>query len=226
MAGMEGIKYKEYTMQLSKGDMLYLYTDGVSESTNSNNELYGEDRLHDFLNQCLDLSSEELLYKVKESLDEFVQEAPQFDDITMLAFCYQAKNEGDVSTKRFPANLEELSRVSDFVEEIMRNNNASDKAINQVNIIVDELASNVLRYSGSDYLEVSCSVNENTIMLQFKDSGMEYNPLNRPEVDITLSAEERPIGGLGLLMVKKMAQSVEYSYEEQCNILTVQYICE
>ena len=226
LAGMEGIKYKEFTMQLSKGDMLYLYTDGVSESTNSNNELYGEDRLHELLNQCLDLSSEELLYKVKESLDEFVQEAPQFDDITMLAFCYQGNGKGDVSTKRFPAKLEELSRVSDFVEEILRNCNASEKAINQVNIIVDELASNVLRYSGSDYLEMSCSVNEKTILLQFKDSGMEYNPLNGPEVDITLSADERQIGGLGVLMVKQMAKSIEYSYENQCNILTVQYTWE
>lgn len=183
----------------------------------------GEERLHDLLNQCQDLSAENLLYKVKESLDEFVQDAPQFDDITMLAFCYQGNNGENISTERFPSNIEEMSRVIDFVEENLRNNDVPEKAITQINIIVDELASNVLRYSGSDYLEVSCSVMENTIKLQFKDSGVEYNPLNRPEADTSLSAEDRPIGGLGLFMVQKMASSVEYAYEDQCNILTVQY---
>ena len=69
---------------MQPGDRVFLYTDGVTEATNLVEELYGEKRLKDFLNQRKGDSAEEVLHKLKEDIDEFVGEAPQFDDITML----------------------------------------------------------------------------------------------------------------------------------------------
>ncbi len=88
LAGMEGIKYKKSSMQLAPGDKIYLYTDGVTEATNANNELYGEERLLSALNGNKSASVEDTCKTVKADVDEFVGEAPQFDDITMLAFEY------------------------------------------------------------------------------------------------------------------------------------------
>ncbi|MEG0771065.1 MAG: PP2C family protein-serine/threonine phosphatase [Clostridia bacterium] len=89
LAGMEGVKYKQNEMQLNVGDSLYLYTDGVTEATNASEKLYGEDRLQNILNLNINCSPEEILKVVKTDIDKFVGEAPQFDDITMLAIEYK-----------------------------------------------------------------------------------------------------------------------------------------
>lgn len=93
LAGMEGVRYRENTLQLGPGDRLYLYTDGVTEATNSHEELFGDERLQNALNEYMDLPVEQFLPKIKECIDAFVGDADQFDDITMLALDYQSKGE-------------------------------------------------------------------------------------------------------------------------------------
>ena len=88
IGGMEGIKYKEYEIQFEKGDSMFLYTDGVPEATDSKEEMFGTDRLVETLNKCKDLPPIETLPKVKDSVNEFVGQAEQFDDLTMLGFTY------------------------------------------------------------------------------------------------------------------------------------------
>ena len=93
LAGMEGIRYRENTLQLEPGDELYLYTDGVTEATNSSQELFGEERLQAALNEEPDLPVHKLLPKIKGCIDAFVGEAEQFDDITMLGLHYMERGE-------------------------------------------------------------------------------------------------------------------------------------
>lgn len=85
LAGMDCAKYTEYELDLAKGDKLFLYTDGVAEATNSNNELFGTDRMVEALNSHLDANCKDILHLIKADVDAFVGDAPQFDDITMLA---------------------------------------------------------------------------------------------------------------------------------------------
>jgi sigma-B regulation protein RsbU (phosphoserine phosphatase) len=85
LAGMENVKYREYELELHAGDTLFVYTDGVPEATNAKEELYGTDRMLEALNQNPGSGPMELLPTVKADIDAFVGDAPQFDDITMLA---------------------------------------------------------------------------------------------------------------------------------------------
>lgn len=84
LAGMQGIKYREYSVDVETGDGVFLYTDGVTEATNANNELYGEQRLLNITRKITSKSSKEILATIKNDVDAFVKDAPQFDDITML----------------------------------------------------------------------------------------------------------------------------------------------
>lgn len=93
LAGMEGIHYRKNELQLQPGDAIYLYTDGVTEATNLNTELYGEERLYTVLEKYKDATPEELCDEVKKDVDAFVGEAPQFDDITMLALKYHGEED-------------------------------------------------------------------------------------------------------------------------------------
>lgn len=91
MGGMEGMKYKEYEFEIEKGGCLFVYTDGVPEATSSESELFGMERLVQVLNEEKDAPLPDILKSVKGSIDKFVKDAPQFDDITMLAL-YRAED--------------------------------------------------------------------------------------------------------------------------------------
>ena len=91
LAGMEDIRYKAGSMMLEPGDRFFQYTDGVTEATNADNQLYGMGRLEQSLNRNLDKTMDELLPALKADIDLFVGGAPQFDDITMLGLEYKAR---------------------------------------------------------------------------------------------------------------------------------------
>ena len=88
-------------------------------------------------------------------------------------------------------------------------------------VVTDEIFSNIVYYSGAKNAEILFHVDADRITLVFQDDGMPYNPMEAEEPDITAGAEERSIGGLGLFMVKKMAEQVSYEYADQKNQLTV-----
>ena len=88
---MEGIPFREHEFELSAGDELFVYTDGVAEATDKSDELYGTDRMLNALNGCASEDPKEYLAAVKKGIDDFVGDAPQFDDITMLGFTYKGK---------------------------------------------------------------------------------------------------------------------------------------
>lgn len=92
LAGMENVRYREYQLQLYAGDMLFVYTDGVTEATDGNNKLYGAERMLRALNSLPHPKPEQLLHQVKGDIDLFVGDAAQFDDITMLCLkCNKSK---------------------------------------------------------------------------------------------------------------------------------------
>ena len=93
LAGMEDMRYRAGSMTLEPGDKIFQYTDGVTEATNANNELYGMGRLEAVLNRVKEATPHQILPAVKRDIDEFVGEAPQFDDITMLCLEYRSKME-------------------------------------------------------------------------------------------------------------------------------------
>ena len=88
-----------------------------------------------------------------------------------------------------------------------------------MSIAIDEIASNIINYSKAKNAEISYSIESDNLNLTFEDDGQPYNPLETEDPDITLSAEERQIGGLGIFMVKKMTESMDYKYENNKNIL-------
>ena len=88
VATMSKIKFREHEFQIEPGDSIFVYTDGVAEATDANNELFGEQRTLEALNKNPDASPEEILKNVNDGINEFVKDAEQFDDITMLCFTY------------------------------------------------------------------------------------------------------------------------------------------
>ena len=227
LAGMEGVRYRVGEITLNEGDRLFLYTDGVPEATNVENKLYGEDRLLTFMNQNATVEATKLLPALKANIDEFVGEAPQFDDITMLMFDYKPKKGGErMTNKTFPAKTESLNDVLGFVEETLESFECPMKIQMAICVAIEEVFVNVARYAypdseGDMTLHIGFDEQSRDVTFRMSDKGIPFDPLKKPDPDITLSAEEREIGGLGIFITKKTMDAVTYAYEKGENILTM-----
>ena len=218
LAGMEGVRYKEQQLQLQQGDEIYLYTDGVTEAHNADKQLFGEPRLLASLNETKGLTVEEICKKVKADVDAFQGEAEQFDDITML--CVRLN---EVENKMLSVNptKETISQVAAFVEEHLETFEVPMKLTVKLMVAVDEIYSNIVHYSGASEAQVRMKKEGDALQIIFRDNGKPYNPLDAKEPDVTASVEDRDIGGLGIFMVRKIMDDVEYMYKDGQNVLTL-----
>lgn len=227
LAGMEGIRYRAGETTLAAGDRIFLYTDGVTEATDVAEQLYGEARLLDFMNRNATLEATEILPALKADIDAFVGEAPQFDDMTMLMFDYNPKTGGACMTqKTFPAKVEALDDVIAFLEEALESYDCSMKNSMALCVAIEEVFVNVAHYAygdgeGDATLELSMDNASRVLTLRLSDSGAPFDPLAKPDPDITLSATDRDIGGLGILITKRTMDEIFYAYENGENVLTM-----
>ena len=230
VAAMEGMRFKEHPFELAPGDMLFVYTDGVPEATDANNELFGTDRMLEALNRDPDAAPEELLQNVRDDINAFVGDAPQFDDITMLSFRYFGPSK-QVKELTIDAKVSNLDDALAFVDGELEKLDCSMKTQMQIDVAVEELFVNVANYAyapgtGSVTLRVETQSDPKSVTITFIDSGTPYDPLAKPDPDVTLSAEERQIGGLGVYMVKKSMDDMKYEYRDGKNVLSIKKILE
>ena len=116
---------------------------------------------------------------------------------------------------------ESLAKASDFLDCCVEEYEIPMRIGYSLKVVTDEIFSNIVYYSGAKNAEIVFRNQENSVTLEFQDDGMPYNPLEAEEPDITAGIEDRKIGGLGLFMVKKMAESVAYEYTAGKNQMTV-----
>ena len=227
VATMEGMRFREHEFELYPGDSLFVYTDGVTEATDAHDELFGDDRLIEALNKDPGARPEQILKNVRAGIDAFVKEAEQFDDITMLNFVYNVQPKQDEAKKMtIDAKIENLNDVLAFVDAELEAKDCSPKAQMQLDIAVEEIFVNIAHYAyapetGTADITVDTEKEPGNVIITFVDSGIPYDPLAKPDPDVTLSAEERQIGGLGIFMVKNTMDDMQYEYKDGHNVLTI-----
>jgi sigma-B regulation protein RsbU (phosphoserine phosphatase) len=179
------------------------------------------------MNQNAAVPATELLPALKADIDAFVGEAPQFDDITMLMFDYRPQKGGvRMTSKTFPAKTDALSEILGFVEETLESCECSMKNQTAICVAIEEVFVNVASYaygegSGDVTLDIGFDEASRDVTFRLIDQGIPFDPLQKPDPDITLSIEERQVGGLGIFIVKKTMDTVRYAYEDGKNILTM-----
>ena len=131
-----------------------------------------------------------------------------------------------MTEKNYPADDSALDDVLAFVEEELEKADCPMKTVMAITVAIEEVFVNVSHYAypnGSGEASLSIDFDSESRLMTFvlKDSGIPFNPLAKPDPDITLSAEERQIGGLGIYMMKKTMDDVSYAYKDEKNILTM-----
>ena len=201
--------YRANVLKLEKGDCLYLYTDGVTEAMNARGEQFGEERLV--------ASFTGYNANIRKRLCDFVGAAEQSDDITGLMIRWDGAP--DRVERPFPASDESLGPTLDFIRGALAG--LQPKTVAGVLNAADEITSNIVNYSGATEFSVSVERGYNRLRLEFSDDGKVYNPLSHVDPDTHAAIEDRPIGGLGLVVVKRLSDRVVYSREAGRNVLTI-----
>lgn len=130
----------------------------------------------------------------------------------------------DANELNIAAEIDKLPEVLTFIDQLLEEHDCPPKAQMQIDIAVEELFVNIAHYAypdGSGSVNIRADFSEEDVAITFTDSGIPYDPLKKPDPDITLAAEERQIGGLGIFMSKKLMDDITYAYEDDKNILTI-----
>ena len=203
--------------QLHYNDMIFLYTDGLTEAENNRHQQYGEERMIQALNGMAGNRPREVIETIQQSIKEFVDGAQQSDDLTMLAIRYQT------SAIVMRNDIQQIPTLAEWIDGL----HIPQELNMPINLALEEAVSNVMLYaypkekSGQVYVEfVQCQDGDKKkIIFTISDSGIPFDPTQHAEADISLSAEERPIGGLGIFLVNQLMDKVEYCREDNKNIL-------
>ena len=210
----EDAAYRVNSLQLERGDAIYLYTDGITEAMNVKGEQFGEQRLRAVISECK--------RTIKEVVDEFVAGAEQSDDMTGMAIFWHGQPE--TRSCDFAADEASLALSLKFIRETLAG--VDRKSVAAMLNAADEVTSNIVNYSGASGYRIGVERTADRLRLCFSDDGKPYNPLSHVDPDTHASIEERPVGGLGLVVVKRLADRVTYSREGDRNVLTLIRKCE
>ena len=225
LGAFEDMTFKVYETILDVGDEIFLYTDGVTEALNKEHEMYGETRLIEALNSENFDSVKDTVVKMKETLKDFTKGIAQSDDTTMLIFRYNNKNKNSYKSK---ATLEGYKKFRAWINNVYEEWNLNEAIRNKLDVISEEIFINIVSYGYKDKVgdvEVEFSRIDNTVTFRFIDDGIEYNPLAKEDPDVDLAPDDRPVGGLGIFMVKQFADECFYEYIEDKNVLTIKVRC-
>ena len=227
VAAMEGIAYSEKSYQLEEGDTLLMFTDGVTEADNVNEEFFGDDALEKLFSDWKDGTVEELVTHVIETVHAFEGENRQADDITVLALQYNGKTDSDIEgfTIQISNKLIHVDLVNDKFMEFAQNYEMSPKITTPICMAFDELLTNIISYAyedGSEHeIDIKVSSLNDSFVVVISDDGLPFNPFTREDPDTELSVEDRDIGGLGIHLVKNLMDEVYYKRQVDKNVITL-----
>ncbi len=220
-----GMTFQEQETDMHYDDALFLYTDGLSEAENIEHELFGEDRMKEVMS--VRRYSQEHLKAMQKAVAEFVGEADQSDDLTMLFIHYLNAERPDSSERHLILHndIQQIPQLADFVETIADEVKLDQSLVMSLNLALEEAVTNVILYAypeGSDGLvEVEAILKPGSLEFILTDSGKPFDPTSVPDADVSLAAEDRKIGGLGIYLVRNIMDTVSYKREEGKNVLSM-----
>jgi sigma-B regulation protein RsbU (phosphoserine phosphatase) len=229
VGAMEGIAYRESKESLEAGDLAFLYTDGVTEAMDIGQQLYSEERLKQLLAPRKFESAEDAVATGVADVWRFQGDAEQADDVTVLAVVYSGPQEDtDVHELELAAanRLEEIERVNQAFNDFAERYEIPVALRRKLNIVFDELLNNIITYAYEDddehIIDLHIRLVGDRITATITDDGKPFNPFEKERPDTSLSVDDRPIGGLGVHLVRSVMDRVSYERRGEKNVVILE----
>jgi len=221
------IPFASQETALAHGSVLFLYTDGVTEAKDVNRRQFTRKRLLETLS-TESRDPEALVRRVEESVRRFSDGAEQSDDITMLAIRYDGPAETAVIHEGVTLcnDLSQIRPLTTFVRGVTDRLGLEDRPAKSLRLALEEMVVNIIHYAypkgTRGKVDVRAWSDGKAVRFTVTDSGVPFDPTAVPSVDTTLSAEDRPVGGLGIHLARALMDSVRYERADDKNILTLE----
>ncbi|NIP38088.1 MAG: SpoIIE family protein phosphatase [Candidatus Dadabacteria bacterium] len=221
LGAFENANYSTNKVKLDNNDIIFLYTDGVTEAVNENGDLFEEQNLIDKLRGYSGLGSKEIIEQVDKDIKEFVGSEPQSDDITMLSIKYLKRPEIMLEIE-LKNDVSQLQILHDNIERFWIEYDLDAEKMCHINLSLEEIITNIIKYGYEDNLEHKIRVtikldDKRNIQMEVIDDGNEFNPFDHPEPDTTKPLEQRDIGGLGIHLVRNCMDYYNYQRVDNLN---------
>lgn len=223
-------KFSKQETLIDPDTSIFLYTDGLTEAEDTGHKQFGMDRIIEIarnLQQSHTFSPTAILKSMTDAVHKFVGDADQSDDQTMLAIQY-TKHQEDLTYQRsltLANDLQRVPRLNTFIDEACQANGFDMSTTMQLNLAIEEAVVNVMNYAypvgTKGNITIEAKSNGKEMLFVITDTGKPFDPTARPEVDTTLSAEDRSIGGLGIHLIRQIMDRINYERSDEHNILTL-----
>ena len=224
------VKYGIQEKQLPPEATLLLYTDGLTETADNKGNLFGLQRIMDVSQVCHEqgnTSPSDLMGSLYGAAKDFANGAQQSDDLTMLVVQYHRHDESLMLDEQLilENDVHQVPELNKFVKSVTSRLNLDTSLSSQLMLAVEEAVVNVMNYAypigSKGEVNITAQGTEDSIKFIITDEGKAFDPTQALEADTTLSAEERPIGGLGILLVQQLMDSINYERINNKNVLTL-----
>ena len=226
IGAMEGMVYQEDKVTVSPGDLLFLYTDGVTEAMDVKQQLYSEERLAALLSSRDFGSVEEIVDVTVADVWRFQGEGEQADDVTVLAVQFFGEPEGEalqVLELSITNRVDEITRVNQSFNAFAKRHGIAAAVRRKMNVVFDELLSNIVSHAyrdeGEHTIDLRAELSADRLAITITDDGRPFNPFTSAAPDTAVSMEERQMGGLGIHLVRNMMDEVSYKRRTDKNVV-------
>ena len=223
----EDFEYEMQTIQMQPGSALFLYTDGLTEARNAKGKLFGRDRVGQMIAEAGTTNPKQLVEAAIGCWQKFIGETEQSDDLTLLALNYTPLQEQNIMGEGITLknDVKEVEELGSFVKQVAESLSLDKSLTGRLRLAVEETVVNVMEYAypqgTTGDVNIRATSNGRRLKFIISDSGIPFNPTEVTAADTTLSAEERPIGGLGILLVRELMDSINYERINGQNVLTL-----
>jgi len=225
---MEGLVYGEDYATLSPDDLLILYTDGVTEAMDKDSNLYTDARLERQISAVESQDPEIMVQAILSDVNNHENGMDQTDDVTLLALRYDGNPDGAEVAQLSVVmhnDLKDIETVMAAFEDFAEQHDIPSAVTMRFNVVFDELLNNIVSYGfvdGSDQeIDIKIELLGSRLAVIIVDDGIPFNPLSKETPDISVSIEDREIGGLGIHIVRNLVDEVSYQRRIDKNILTM-----
>jgi sigma-B regulation protein RsbU (phosphoserine phosphatase) len=224
--------FEQNECNLFANDLILFYTDGITEAMNSVGEFFSDTKLIEMLTSYPPTSPTKGVRTIQHFCQQFVGDAPQSDDMTLLAMQYLPSSPYLQSPNIMEWNLTlnseltELENVKQSLNKILNEAGLTGMVIEDAQLIAEEILTNIIEYGyenrNDGHIDLRLEINERNLIMTFKDGGKPFNPLIEVvSPDLNLDDGERSQGGFGFFLVQELSERVDYTYRDGKNILTV-----
>ena len=221
-------EYEGQQTQLQSGDMIFLYTDGLSEAENHAGKRLGRSHVQQLASQHTDETPQQLVQLMEDEVRRHAADTEQSDDITLLAVKWLKEQESMQCTLH--ASMDEISRLQPFVEQASQQAGLSDKESKRLRLAVEEAVANVINYGQATTITLTAQADKGlpieeagggVLTLTIDDDGQPFDPTQGSDTDLTVPPDQRPPGGMGIILLQRMTDSLSYQRTDGHNILTL-----